>query len=361
MRRLLVPVSLITIILLIFVGTQSDAQEGGSQVYLPVMVTEKDCWPNDVPAGALPGQPPPVFCLIHNDGPDTAQAGANTWSDDFNHGLSFANFDQTQYRTFDNIGAWRTIQWRHADHWMIDLAPHPPNVGCCYTYGYAMLSPNQSFTFAEGKLVVETTVAAGMQAYGMAAWPEIVVSTAPAPVQSPISHYAFDLFPEGWTLGCRLQASRYPVCALKANDGTPTQGSTRIWEMSAWQLVGTESFGGYPFQGLENYWRECALDEPDINCRDHFRLELTETSLKLFVNDGLYFSQTGIPPLPDGLLNGNIYVYLASSQVDHPADTIRFHWDNLLVNPDLVNNTLKWRSIINESARLPTSLTPEFE
>ena len=332
-RTLLLTFVTVIIFLLAYAGATTLSAQTGNHIYLPLM-TYDECWPTDIPAGALPGMPPPVFCLINNYGPDTAQPGPNSWFDDFNHGLSLANFQNTHYRLFNNIGAWRTIQWRHADHWMVDLAPRPrEGSGYQYGRGYAMLSPDQTFNFVNNRLVVEATVAAGMEVYDEKAWPEIIVSTDPSPVQTPLGLYAFDLLPQGWTLGCRLQSSRVPICALKANDGSPTEQSTRIWEMSFWQVVGTNSYGGFPGNGLENYWRSCAVDVMDINCRDKFRLELTRTSLRLYANDELYFEQTGLPPLPDGLLNGDVYVYLASAQIDHPADTVRYHWDLLKVNP----------------------------
>lgn len=296
--------------------------------------TSDNClnWPNSTPAGALPGQPPPVWCLITATGSGTEQVSQNTWFDDFNHGLSFANFENTQYLTYDEIGAWRTKFWRHADHWMLDMAPHPQGGTSGWDRGYALLRPNQEFHFINNKLVVETTVAAGMDAYSLDAWPEIIVTNGPQPTNGPIELYGYDLFPQYWTLGCRLQSTRVPICALKSNDGGPDTPSNRIWEMSFWQEVGTYSYGGLPSGGLENYWHECAVTDPDILCRDHFRLELTRTSLKLFVNDELYFEQSGIPPLPNQLLNGNVYVYLASSQVNHSAETIRYHWDLLSIN-----------------------------
>ena len=71
-----------------------------------------------------------------------------------------------------------------------------------------------------------------------------------------------------------------------------------------------------------------------MECRDLFRLELTRTSLTLFVNGVKYFEQTGIPPLPDKFFNGELFVYFASVVVSHPAEAIRFHWDDIRVNPD---------------------------
>lgn len=339
MRKVKILISVFALSLLtIIVLTVRASGAGQYASYIPYSVTDNcNPWPNDVPAGALPGQPPPVFCLIENSGPGTEQPGQNTWYDDFQHGLSFADFNGTQYRTFNEIGAWRTIYWRHADHWMVDMAPHPQDETFGWNRGTSMLSPNQSFKFENGAFVVETTVAAGHDAYDEDAWPEIIISNGPEPYHDPVNLYGYDQFPEHWTLGCRLQNTRIPICALKADNGTPPQGSGQIWEMSFWQEIGTNNFGGFPGGGLENYWNECAVTDPDTVCRDHFRLELTATSLKLYVNGGLYFEQSGIPSLPDELLTGDLYVYLASSHVNHPADTIRYHWDNFAVNNSFPN------------------------
>jgi hypothetical protein len=123
---------------------------------------------------------------------------------------------------------------------------------------------------------------------------------------------------------------------MKNDQGSAPGGSAQIWEMSFWQQHGTTNFGGFPGGGLEDLWNVCEVTDPDTFCRDHFRMELTATSLKLFVNGGLYFEQSGLPAnkaLPNDLLTGDIYVYLSSSHVNHTAETIRYHWDNFLVNP----------------------------
>lgn len=334
MPRIKILVLLSTFLLLTLIVITISASGGNDYLaYIPLSISNYCLpWPTNTPAGALPNQPPPVWCLIVNDGPPTEQSGQNSWFDDFNHGLAFATFDGTEYQTYDEIGAWRTKFWRHAEHWMLDMAPHPEDETYGWNRGYAMLRPNQSFKFSNGKLIVETTVAAGMEAYDEKAWPEIVISNGPAPYHDPVGLYGYDQFPEYWTLGCRLQSTRVPICALKNDQGTAPQGSAQIWEMSFWQQIGTYNYGGFPGGGLENLWRECAVTDPDTECRDKFRLELTATSLKLFVNDGLYFEQSGIPALPNELLTGDIYVYLVSSQVNHPADTIRYHWDLFAVN-----------------------------
>jgi hypothetical protein len=307
-----------------------------SKIYISLII--KPCWPDTLPVGAIPGQPPPVFCSINESGPDTAQPFENAWLDDFDHSLMFTNFSGTQYRVFENIGfIHRSLHWRHANHWMVDISTRTPGTPVPWGRGGAMISPDGTFNFAEGKLVVEADVAAGITDYSMGAWPEIVISTGSFPTDVG-SLYAYDMFPEDWTIGCRLQDSRFPVCTLKNNAGNLAAGSpsSQVWEMSAHLQVGETNFGGSPFEGLEQHWNLCENTDPDTHCRDHFRLEIMRTTLTLYVNGFKYFEQTGIPPLPDDLMNGEISVYFASMVVSHPAQTVRYHWDRLAVNPDLI-------------------------
>src|SRR5437764_472059 len=133
---------------------------------------------------------------------------------------------------------------------------------------------------------------------------------------------------------------RVPVCSLYAptpRAGDPALFGTsagRVWEMSNFEHVGTTSFGGFPANGLEKLWRTCVNEDPDTTCRDRFRMELTKTSVTLYVNGSKYFEQTGLKvPFPDELVNGDVYVYMAGWQVRQPAETIRFHWDHLAINP----------------------------
>jgi hypothetical protein len=296
---------------------------------------QEDCWPNDLPVGAVPGQPPPVFCSIDEQGPDTSLEGPNSWVDEFDHGLSFAGFAGTRYQVFEKVGfVYNTLHWRHADHWMVDLASHAPDLPARWVRGGALMRPDRAFHFENGRLVVEADAAASVEGYVSHAWPELVISTGSVP-HDVGSLYAYDLFPEDWTLGCRLQDTRFPVCTLKSDGGDATEGkgSAQVWEISAHQQVGTLNDGGHPFEGRGDYWRLCGEGNPDDVCRDRFRLELTQTSLTLFVNGFKYFEQTGLPPLPDELVSGEVYVYFASMVVSHPAEAIRFHWDRLSVNP----------------------------
>jgi hypothetical protein len=291
-----------------------------------------------VPAGAIPGQPPPVFDLLTTENIDTAIRSHNSWLDEFDHALSFSNFNNTAYRVFEHQnGIHDSIHWRHANHWMVDIASVPlgdPVNG--NILGGALISPNQSFQFQNGKFIVEADMAAGHQDYdenSNSAWGELIITTAPNPLYSrPNGLYGYDLFPGHWTLGCRLQPSRESICTLMDNTNRGLLNGGRTWEMSWFQHVGTTVYGGFPDSGLENYWRTCAGDQGDFGCRDRFRMEITATSVTLFVNGIKYFEQTGVPEMPAELLNGNLYVYYGSMVAGHQAPVIRYHWDKLTVN-----------------------------
>lgn len=296
------------------------------------------CWPNVVPAAALPLQSPPVFCLISNNAEtQTVQRSQNQWVDDFEHGESFADFLNMPYAVFDEVdGIHDSIHWRHANHWMVDIAPNAPGAQWGTASGGAMLRPNQAFQFQDGTLVVETEFAAGHQDYSsLRAWGEIVVTTAPVPGGYRAGGtYAYEMFPESDTLGCRLQADRHTICSLMDNTSNSALHGGRTWEMSFFQHVGDTVYGGEPSGDRGNYFRVCQADaDPDTTCRDRFRMELTKTSLTLYVNGVLYFQQQGIPPLPDSLVNGDVYVYFASIAGHSDHDVIRFHWDRIAVNP----------------------------
>ena len=339
----IIPLLILIIPIFFFPSTAKSAGEGpipedeALVAWLPIVTRE--CWPKLTPAGALLEQPAPVFCSINNSASNTSTSGNNSWLDDFDHGATFSDFSRTGYYIYNSMANInQSIHWRHANHWMVDLATRRINEAPEQSSGAAFLRPDQTFQFENGKLIVEADVAAGMSAYEVNVWPEIVISMADRPLgfTPGSSLYAYDMFPEDWTLGCRLQATRHPICALKDNSGNfeAHKGPGMVWEMSWFQHVGTNTYGGNALDGRGDYWRECDYDEPDIKCRDRFRLELTRTSLTLYVNGIKYFQQTGIPPLPDALFNGNVYVYFASTVWKHPADTIRYHWDRIAVNPE---------------------------
>lgn len=281
-----------------------------------------------VPAGAIEGQPEFIGCRALETGVDTAVGGANDWRDDFNHGQSFADITDGAYRVFDDVGVEQTMHWRHANHWMVDVATRNDQIT-----GGAMLSPAQTFSFEDGKLIIEADAVAGHPDY-IGAWPELVISTGstPSQVQRRDGLYGYDRFPNHYTLGCRLQNDTNTICSLMDDSTGDQDGGGRIWEMSWFQQVGETNYGGNSFVDGGAYYRSCGIDAPDTDCRDRFRLELTETSLTIFVNGFKYFEQTGIPPLPSEFVNGDVYVYFASMVSRHNTDAVRFHWDHVGVN-----------------------------
>ena len=297
------------------------------------------CFADSVPLASLPSQPPPVLCAELASGAGTARRGANRWRDGFDHGLDFADFSGTRYRVFEAVdGVYRSRHWRHADHWMVDIAPDAPDARWPTGAGGALLRPDRSFRFANGRLRVEADFAAGHQDYAdLAAWGEIVVTTAPAPGGYRRGGiYGYEMFPGHHTLGCRLQADRHMICSLMDNSAASALDGGRTWEMSFFQKVGRRVHGGGPWGPGGEAFRTCAADDvADVDCRDRFRLRLGARSVSVDVNGVRYFSQRGIPRLPDALLDGDVYVYLASIVGRSGADVVRFHWDGVAVNASL--------------------------
>ena len=283
------------------------------------------------PLGALPPARP-TWCSATTTGAPTFVQGLNSWRDEWQHGLSNANLG-AGYQTFGFGSVAREQHFRHNQHWMVDVDGGGNKGG-------ALMRPDRSFRAENGKLVVETEVAPSIATYGDAGgdvWPEIVVTTAPAPTFSrPDPLYAYDEFATHWTFGCRLQQAGEPICAIFDNTaGGPAQGA-RKYEISYFQQSGTDNFGGSPkIAGLAGVWKMCnAPDDPDLICRNQYRLELTATSVKLLVNGVRYFEQTGLPPYLQNLVNGqNVFVYMADTVFNVPR-VVRFHWDHLAVNPE---------------------------
>jgi hypothetical protein len=300
------------------------------------------CWPFDTPMGALPDQPRPIWCYDPPEtGASTFRQGANSWIDDFNHGLSLADLGPG-YRVFSTAEAGETERlnrfqyWRHADHWMVDVngRDQTPQNGP-WNFGGTTMRPDRSFRFQQGRLVVEADVAAGISQYDGTAWPELTVTTAPRPTGVTDGLYAYGFFRGHWTFGCRLESGRALNCALF--DGRPEAEGGRLYELPLRNAEGMRVWGGGADTPETNAaWRVCRGTDPDTNCRDRFRLELTRDTIDLYVNGVRFFSVSQIPPdrqLPPALLNGDVYVYFASWIGKPNADTVRFHWDRVAVNP----------------------------
>jgi hypothetical protein len=288
--------------------------------------------------------------------------GANSWLDDFEHGLTNASLNGTGYRIFENpsldqskesAGAkvHPSLTFRHANHWMADVRTATEPGGERNGYGGTYLRPDRTFRFENGKLVVEFDYAAGVLPYGGNNWAEVVITTAPKPDHETLGFTitdtdGFSNFRGHWTFAYKLQPSR-ELRNFVINDNTdpatlkrPDYDRHLHAVMSAFQPAGAdEVFGGGPYTtATDRAWRTCQGTDPDLNCRDRFRVELSKDTITHYVNGTRYMEHKGLPPdkqLPEELLNADLYVYFVSWVYRNGDDveTVRFHWDRIAINP----------------------------
>ncbi len=272
----------------------------------------------------------------------TAVERSNSWVDDFTVDRLLLQLDDGDmgYRVFDGAGdvGGKSQHWFNQNHWMVDMRD-------AFTGGSSM-RPDRSFKFQNGKLVVEADFAASIPEYGGETWGEITITSASAPTGVIADNlYAYGQFGGHWAIGCRLQSDRTPVCAIEGPraDSPPStgkcfaiEGGYRVAEMSWFQHCGSINNGGYPTGELDKAWRKCKPDGPDMLCRDRFRMEVTKSSLTLYVNGVKYFEDANWPAahqLPDSFVNGDVYVYQSNWQNRGGSHAFRYHWDHFAVNP----------------------------
>ncbi|MEZ4657969.1 MAG: SdrD B-like domain-containing protein [Caldilineaceae bacterium] len=281
----------------------------------------------------------PAWCMNLLEAPGTFQSAGNSWVDEFDHGLSMAGIGPG-YKVFTttNNHDFQAAHFRHNNHWMVDLKGESlDNRWGASTLGGVTMRPDRTFRFENGKLVIEAVASAGIAEYGLHAWPEIDVTTAPAPTGKVVDGlYGYGIFGGHWTVGIRLQSSREPIAAMYDNTGRTFFEGGRQFEISFFQNEGAQVTGGTPLGAPANAWRVCKGTNPDVDCRDLFRWELTRDTITLYVNGVKYMEHRGLPPgkqLPDELLNGDVYVYFSSWMSGTGAEAIRYHWDRIAVNP----------------------------
>lgn len=338
----------------------------------------------DIPA---PGKAFPMWCYdsLNTGVRDTHVAGNNSWVDDFNHGALLSEFKDGQggYRVFDTqndkaIGAAdKVIHWRHNNHWMVDSA------GLGHNGPSSVMRPDMTFRAENGKLVIEAEAATRIPDYGgNLFWPEFVITTADHPgkpfprtpsdpYQPEIrtnGTYVYETFPGSWTLGCRLQNDGGFTCAL-LDDSFDGDSQARVFELSHFQCGNGENsphqtsvygcrqkYGGHPnnlpteIGGFtapntykSGYTRLCAGTDPDVNCRDRWRWEITNDRLTWYANGAKYMEHWDFAPAGraaiDQLLTRPVYVYFGqfSYRIVGPA---RMHWDRIAINPKDANGNI---------------------
>jgi hypothetical protein len=320
------------------------------------------CSPDVVPVGQA--NPPgsqleplaPIWCFTPLAAPNAPGrvTGANDWSDNFDNVAQSGRFNDGDYdyRVFPSVQSstgFQSMHFTNNGHWMDDNAGGGQ--------GGTMIRPNRSFKFENGKLVVEQDVAANISGYAGDAWPEIEISNQPQPtVVTWDNLYAYGQFggPGSWTIGCRLTN---PVCAIEGPQLQPDiapapsncfeTAQHRVMEISFFEQCGSKHFGGEPGIDPQHFARACssAAQEPDMVCRDRFRIELTASDLKYYINGFLYFEDGNWPASrqidPNAIANQQWYVYAADWEDTHPSPAYRFHWDNFVVNPHNPDGTFR--------------------
>lgn len=301
------------------------------------------------PLGALPPTIP-IWChLPLTSGPATAIEGPNSWVDDFDHGLSNASFAGAGYRVFDNPDLTQSeesagakihpsITFRHANHWMADVKTASEPGGQNNGYGGTYLRPDRTFRFEDGRFVVEFDFAAGILEYRGNNWGEVIVTTGPRPDSATHGFTltdtdGFSNFRGHWTFGMRLKPSRDFNDSFIINDDLdPATLKRPDYQRHLYARVG----GGGPWTAARDAaYRTCNLTDPDIHCRDRFRIEFDKNAdmITWYVN-GVQYHRAQVP-LPTGLTEADLYVYFVSwvYRNAESVETTRFHWDRLAINP----------------------------
>jgi hypothetical protein len=306
----------------------------------------------------------PVWCASTTASPITTghTDGFGGWVDPFESSATMAHFDDGEmgYNVFDDMTVGGTgglsQHFLTNGYWIVDLAKLAGGQG-------AAISPRQSFQFQNGRLVIEADVTAGVFGFHDSSgadivWPEMVWSTAPAPVQggSTDGLYLYGEFQNAWAAGCRLQSHHSLTCAIEAdhtlasvtNDQPPcfSVQPSRVMELSGFQECGSTHTGfADDFGAPAGAFRTCQPNQTD-QCLDRFRLEWSKTGLVVYVNGMKYAEDSGWPSyaqLPDSVVNGAtpIYVYFGQWGDFASSDIYRFHWQRLAVNPhDAAGNPL---------------------
>jgi hypothetical protein len=313
----------------------------------------------------------PIWCFnLTTNRPTTRVTGANDWVDEFDTGVQMGRLNDHDmgYRVIDAFNTdpafMRQGTFANANHWMVDVA----NVTQYSLSGGQMFSPDRGFAAEGGVLVIEADVAASTDAMGGAnQFVEIDLTSAAninplnATNATVDALYGYGEFGGVGAMGCRLESGANFVCAMyddtfHATDGRDVRGgfpsgeSGRVWETQGVgnALTAASIRGGYPefvvAPGLQlrDVWRVCAPNEMDMHCRDRFRMEVTKTSIHLYVNgygamfiDGLFASnpEGRDSRIPDSFLTQGRPYFTSWINGGRDQPLTRFHWDRIAVNP----------------------------
>ncbi|MBI2325023.1 MAG: hypothetical protein HYU87_08705 [Chloroflexi bacterium] len=299
----------------------------------PVRVAKLEAGCDAKPVGSLEPARAAWCDVLRGTAPGTAVVGANSWVDAFGTKVEHAGMP-AGYRVFEAgpPSIYRSVHFAHNGHWMVDVlsAGVPaeryvggkPDPSEASDFGGALVRPDRTFSAASGRLVVEADASAGIEAY-VDAWPEIVVTTAPAPAKVVDPRFTYGVFGGHPAVGCRFEKDRTPVCAAFGPDAA-------LFDLAHDRTPGGTVAGGKPGPA----WRMCGVETPDVQCRDRFRIELEPDRLALSVNGAPYMEhRLSAARLPSELFGSDVYVYFASWLYQPTPAVVRFHWGRLAVNP----------------------------
>ncbi len=322
-----------------------------------------------------------IWCFNQFAEPTTRRVDSRGgWTDAFNTGVQMGHLRNGEMG-YQVLNAFNALQMRggtflNNDHWMVDLVDESPY----RLSGGVMLSPNQAFRFENGKLVVEADAAAGQDGAGGAdVFYEIDITpaaTSTGTVVDPL--YGYGQFGGIGAIGCRMERQTdggHTVCAMYDATTHDTGGTDvgplcnqppnfdrtnchnglpgRVWETQGLGIARTAptvvgGFPGYQIPGTtlrgSDVFRVCNSNQMDMFCRDRFRIELTKTSLTIFVNGAKWFDVQGLYAsnpatgadnrIPDSWLGPNgVHVYFTSWVNSGQHYPVRYHWGRLAVNP----------------------------
>lgn len=315
--------------------------------------------------GLEPDQP--IWCYTQPAAttPTRAHTG-NVWTDNFDNdgpAIQRLHDGDYDYRIFalDSEGRIAHGEFVNTEHWMVDLA----DASEFRLSGGVLLSPNASFSFVNGRLAVESDMAAGGDAMGGAdAFYEMDITSAPEPTFTTDTLYGYGQFGHAGGLGCRFEMAEdgpHIVCAMYDGSGKDAGGTCmdpagcgsgpgRVWEAQGVGVGYTAPVveGGYPnYQipgtglRMSDVWRTCPANVHDLHCRDRMRMEVTKDSIHVLVNGYLVYQINGLYAvnphngadnrIPDSWLN-SVHAYYTSwinNGIHHPT---RWHWDWVGVN-----------------------------
>jgi len=303
----------------------------------PVPDARTDAGCDTPPVGALEPARAAWCAGVRNKAAITAIAGPNSWVDAFGSSAEHTAMP-AGYKVFEAgpPSIYRSVHFVHNGHWMVDVQSHgvpseryvggKPDPREASDFGGAIVRPDRAFRAVDGRIVVEADTSAGMEAY-TDAWPEIVITTAPAPGAVIDPRFTYGVFGGHAAFGCRFEKDRTPVCAA-------FDAERALFDLAHDRTPGGTIVGGTPTAPRASGWRRCGPTIPDAQCRDRFRMEIAPERVVLSVNGITYMEHVlSGARLPASLFDSDVYVYFGSWLYQPTPAVVRSHWGRLAVNP----------------------------